>query len=360
VARGAFILDHPPQLAGGRRVVEAEDLDGVAGTGRLELLAAEVVERADPAPCVAGHDRVADLERAAMDEHRRDGPAADVEARLDDRAGRLRRRVRGEHELGVGDEQHLLEQVVEVLLLLRRDVGELRGAAPLLGLEALAREVAAHAVRIRVRDVDFVHGDHDRHLGGARMGDRFPRLRHHAVVCGHDQDGDVGHLRPAGAHGREGFVAGGVEERQLSTVVLDLVGADVLRDPTGLGLDDGALADRVEQRGLPVVDVAHDRHHRRPGLEELVRIVVRIRLLVLLGGVLDRHLALELGGDQLDRLVGERLGDGDHLPKAHHDLDDLGDRLTERRGQLLDGDARLDGNRARRLDDLTRLLRPLG
>ena len=49
--------------------------------------------------------------------------------------------------------------------------------------------------------------------------------------------------------------------------VLDLVGADVLGDAAGLARDDVGLADGVEQRGLAVVDVAHDGDHRRTRLE---------------------------------------------------------------------------------------------
>ena len=140
-------LDDAAELAGGRRLVEAEDLDRVARLRLLELVALVVVERAHLAPGVAGDDRVADLERAALDEHRRDRAAADVEPRLDDRAGRPRVRVRLQVELGVGDEQHLLEQLVEARLLLRRDAGDLRVAAPLLGLEPLGRELARARAR---------------------------------------------------------------------------------------------------------------------------------------------------------------------------------------------------------------------
>ena len=172
-ARGALVLDHFRVLARGRRMVEAEDLDRVARCRLLDLLAAEVVERAHLAPGVAGDDRVADAERAAVDEHRRDRAAADVQARLDDRAGGLGLRVGGQLELGVGNEQHLLEQVVEALALLGGDERELRRAAPLLGLELLGRELGAHAVDVRVGQVDLVHGDDDRHLGRARVRDRL-------------------------------------------------------------------------------------------------------------------------------------------------------------------------------------------
>src|SRR5581483_11368674 len=86
LARAALVLDDARQLAGGRRTVEAEDLDGLAGMRFLDALAAVVVERTHAAPGVPGDDRVADPERAAVDEHRRHRAAADVEARLDDRA----------------------------------------------------------------------------------------------------------------------------------------------------------------------------------------------------------------------------------------------------------------------------------
>ena len=85
MARLALVLDDAGVLAGRRRLVEAEDLDRRARARLLHLLAAEVEERAHLAPGVAGDDRVAHPQRAARDEHRRDGAAADVEAALDDR-----------------------------------------------------------------------------------------------------------------------------------------------------------------------------------------------------------------------------------------------------------------------------------
>ena len=81
-----LVLDHASQLAGRRRLVEAEDLDRVSRPGVLHLVAAEVVEGAHLAPSVSGDDRVADAERAAVDEHRCYRTAADVESRFDDRA----------------------------------------------------------------------------------------------------------------------------------------------------------------------------------------------------------------------------------------------------------------------------------
>ena len=75
-----------------------------------------------------------------------------------------------------------------------------------------------------------------------------------------------------------------------------------------------------------------------------------IWLLLVVGGVLDRHLALDLGGDQLDLLVGERLRGRPHLAEAHQDLDDLRHLHAERGGEVLDGDAGLDRDRSGRLN----------
>ena len=126
----------PSSPAGGGRS-KPRISTGSPGLGLLHLLAAVVVERADLAGGVARDDRVADAQRAALDEHRRDGAAPDVESRLDDRTGRLGLRVRAKVELGVRDEQHLLEQLLEARLLLRGDLGELRRRRPSPRAEAL-------------------------------------------------------------------------------------------------------------------------------------------------------------------------------------------------------------------------------
>ena len=153
-------------------------------------------------------------------------------------------------------------------------------------------ELLAHLLRVGLGLVDLVDGDDDRNLGGARVVDRLDRLRHDAVVGGDDEHGDVRHLGAAGAQRGERLVARRVEERDPPAVVVDLVGADVLRDAAGLGLDDRALADRVEQRRLAVVDVAHDRDDRRPGRQIVGVVLVDLGLELLLVGVLDLDLAL--------------------------------------------------------------------
>ena len=79
-------------------------------------------------------------------------------------------------------------------------------------------------------------------------------------------------LRAAHPHRGERLVTGRVDERDRAVVVAHLVRTDVLRDAAGLAAHDVGVTDRVEQRGLAVVDVTHDGDDRRARLEQ--RLVV--------------------------------------------------------------------------------------
>ena len=131
---------------------------------------------------------------------------------------------------------------------------------------------------------------------------------------------------------------------------VDLVSADVLGDAAGLAGRDVRLADAVEEQGLAVVDVAHHGDHGRPRPEVLLALffivleVLRLELsLLLLTRVDEADARPELGGEQLDHVVGERLGGRDHLTLQEEEPDDvaggaveLGAELTRRRAPLHD------------------------
>ncbi len=86
LARAALVLDHAHVLAGLGDAVEAEHLDGLAGQRALELVADEVVHRAHAPEVRARDERIADPQRAALDQDRHDRSAAGVELGLDHRA----------------------------------------------------------------------------------------------------------------------------------------------------------------------------------------------------------------------------------------------------------------------------------
>ena len=106
-------------------------------------------------------------------------------------------------------------------------------------------------------------------FGGARVIDRFDRLRHDAVIGSNDQHDDIGRLGAASAHGSEGFMARRIDEGNETAGGRNLVGADMLGDAARFARHDIGLADGVEQRGLAVIDMAHDGDDRRARLKRL-------------------------------------------------------------------------------------------
>ncbi len=157
--------------------------------------------------------------------------------------------------------------------------------------------------------------------------------------------------RASRAHLRERLVTRRVDERDGASVLDDLVRADVLRDATGLARDHVCGADAVEQRRLAVVDVAHHGHDRRTRLLERIVVVIvteqRLQLeLGLLAGLDEQDLGAERLTDQLDHLVGERLGAGDHLSRVEQQPHQVGSRAVQLGRELLDRAAALDDDLA--------------
>ena len=203
----------------------------------------------------------------------------------------------------------------------------------------MVAELLLDALGVRIRLVDLVHRDEDRHLRGPGMVDRLDGLRHDAVVGRDDEDDEVGHLGAAGAHGGEGLVTRRVEEGHPAPGDVDGVGADVLGDAARLPGGHVGGTDGVEKRRLAVVDMAHQGHHRRAGRPPLRRgtcLLLRLeRLLDVEGDVL--HLVLEFAGHQRRRVVVEHLVDGGHHAHVEQLLEHLARLDAHRLGQI--GDA---------------------
>ena len=79
------------------------------------------------------------------------------------------------------------------------------------------------------------------------MSNSLACLRHHAIIGRHHQHNNVSNLSATRPHGREGFVAWGVQEDNLALGRLDLIGTDMLRDTAGLGGLDICRPNSVEQ-----------------------------------------------------------------------------------------------------------------
>ena len=341
--RLALVGDHEqrvPRLGDAR---ESQDLHGVRGARAGDLLAAVAEHRAH-APRVGAYDHgVPLLERAGLDERGGDGTTAAVEPTFhDDPAG-------GAVGIGLqledlGLQRRHLEELRDAIAPLRRGGHEDGLSAPVLRHQPQIRQLALHAIGLRSRLVDLVHGHQDGHIGGLGVIHRFDRLGHDSVVGRDHEDDDVGCLSPTRAHGGERLVARRVEEGDLPVGGIDLVGAYVLRDASRLALRHLGGPDGIQQRGLAVVDVTHDRDHGRPQAQ-LARIDV----------LLFENVAFERADLDVEmELVGGELGRGgvEHLVHRGHDAQ-LEQRLDHLAGFPAHGGGELaHRHRFRNLDEL--------
>src|SRR5204863_8367931 len=85
LASTGFALDHRDAVARFRRAVEAEHLDRNRRSRFMDRDADIADQGADAAPFSAGHHDVADLQRAALDQHGCDRTTAAIELGLDHR-----------------------------------------------------------------------------------------------------------------------------------------------------------------------------------------------------------------------------------------------------------------------------------
>ena len=341
LAGARFVLYHRQGVARGRHAGQAQHLDRHGGTGLLHPLALVVDERADLARFRADHEDIADLQRAAIDQHGGDRAPSLVQLRLDH--GTLGVAV------GIGGKLHqfrlqrdLLDQLVEVGLLEGGDLHVLDVAAHVLDHDLVLQQALAHTLGLGPVLVDLVDRHDHRHAGRLRMADRLDRLGHQAVVGGHHQHDDVGDIGTAHPHFGERLVARRIEYSDVMAARVDLIGTNMLGDAAGLARHHVGPAQRIEQRGLAVVDMAHNRDHRRARLQRVLRIVlarhnidVGVRnapdavtelLDQQLGGVRidglvdgDHHVHLEQGLHQVRALFGHAVGEFGHRDRLRHD-----------------------------------------
>ena len=194
---------------------------------------------------------------------------------------------------------------------------------PVFRDEPVFRELLLHPGGVGARLIYLVDGHQNRNIGIFRMVDGLNGLGHDPVIGGHHQHHHIGYVGPPRPHRREGFMSRRIQKDHAASGELcrgiprqfHFMGTDMLGDaPDFLG-DDLGVPDGVQERGLAVIHMAHDRDHGWPGAE--------------LGRVLNfgdnlfhlyrdhLHIKTELDGDLLDQLGLQVLVDGSHDPHLH-------------------------------------------
>ena len=249
------------------------------------------------------NDNITHPQRAAPDEDRRERTAPLVELGFDHAAFGGAVRIGFQFEQ-FGLKLDFLDQRIETGFLECGDFDILHIARHFLDDDFILQQRLAHFLRIGFGLVTFGDRDDHRHARCLGMVDRFDRLRLDAVIGGHDQHDDVGDVRAALAHVDKGFVARRVEERDLCPVLhRHLIGADMLGDPARFTAHDIGPAQGIEQRGLAMIDMAHDRDDRGPRHERVFGIDVVCHIDVDIAFGHARDIVAEVGDEQLCRIL---------------------------------------------------------
>ena len=337
LARLALALDHQQLVPRIRRTRQTQDHNRNGGPGGVDRFAGLVEQRPHPPELLADEQGIAEFERAAQHQHRRDRTATLFETRLDHVAGGEPARGRGQFE-HLGLQQNAVEQRIDALTGACRHFDKLVLTAPFLRNDAVFREFLFHLLRIRLRFVHLVEGDDDGRLCRLRMLDRLDGLWHDTVVGADHQDHDVRDLRAAGAHGAERRMAGCVEERHHPLRRLDVIRADVLGDAARLAGGHLRPTDVIEQRCLAVIDVTHHGHHGWPwhDLERRIGLALQV---VLDDVFLAQYRRMpHLLDHENGRVLLDHLVDGRHHAHVHERLDDLGGLHGHFLREFADGD----------------------
>ena len=167
------------------------------------------------------------------------------------------------------------------------------------------------------------------------MVDGLLGLGHDAVVGSNDNDGNVRYLCTTGTHGGKRFVTGSVEECNVASILqFHVVRTDVLCNTSGFTGNHVGLADVVQQRGLTVVYVTHNRYNRSAGQQVFLVVFNHINGLANLGADIF-CLEAELLSDNVNGFGVHTLVDADHDTNAHASGDNLCYRYIHHGGQFV-------------------------
>ena len=342
---GFLLRAHDVELVAGLGcTVKSEQGGGMCRTYIGDALAALVEEGLYAAVvCTCNHD-VALMEGTVADKYGSYITASLVKRRLDDGSRSITVGVRLEFQ-HVGFEEDFLEEFVDSDALFGRNVLALVLAAPLFHKEVHGRQGGLDGIGICSGLVNLVDGKDDRYSCSHGMVNGLFGLRHDVVVGSDDDDGDVRHLCTACTHGCEGFVTGGIEEGDFTSVLqTHVVGTDMLGDASGLAGNDVGIADMVEKRCLTVVDVTHDGDNGS-ALHKVLLTVFGFH-----DGLADFctdefSSESELIGHEVNGFLVKTLVDADHDADAHACTDDLG------HGHIHHGSQFVGRNEFRKLED---------
>src|SRR6056297_662335 len=110
--------------------------------------------------------------------------------------------------------------------------------------------------------VNLINGNNNWYVGCLGMINSLYGLIHDTIISCNYKDNNISYLGPSGTHFCKGFMSGGIQVDNRMAVKIDMIGSDMLCNPSGFTIDNVRFANAVQQRGLTMVNMAHNSYNR--------------------------------------------------------------------------------------------------
>ena len=194
-------------------------------------------------------------------------------------------------------------------------------------------EFLPNPLQVRFGLVYLVNRNDNRHFSGLRMIDSFDGLRHNTIIGCNNEDNNIGDLCTPSPKRSKCLMAGRIEKCNVLPLQGDFIRSYMLCDAACFSFSYFCLPYSIKQRGLTVVDMAHNGNHRRPEDEVLPffdKLANDIHLLC--RGEFD--LDAEMVSNEHGRIRIDRLVDGRHISHLHELLYHFRYFMTDSIGKL--------------------------
>mmetsp|Transcript_25255 Transcript_25255/g.32349 ORF Transcript_25255/g.32349 Transcript_25255/m.32349 type:complete len:237 (-) Transcript_25255:202-912(-) len=203
----------------------------------------------------------------------------------------------------------------------------------------MLEQISQHAAGISFRQIHLVDGNNDRNFRRLGVFDRLNGLRHDGVIGSDHENNNVSDIRAAGTHRRECCVTRCVEEADLvARLQLNLIGADMLGDAAGFASNNICRAQRVQKRGLTMVNVTHNGHDWW-AVREIFWIVFdtfKTNFHIGFRHAFDgmaKFFGNQFGGVSIDNVIRAQ-----HFTLLHHEFHDIAHAFFHPASKILQGD----------------------
>ena len=337
-ASALLIFNHGEVIASTRYAAKAQHFDRGRWASFLHLLAL-VIDQSPHTPAFrANHESIAALQCAARHQHSGDRTAALIKLSLNHGCIGIAIRTRFQFKQ-FSLQIDRIEQRIKPSALGRRDLDILNLARHFLDDHFMLKQTAADIVGIGLWLIHFVDRNNHRHASSLCVADRFDGLRHDAIIGGHHKNNDIGDIGTASAHLAKSSVARRIEEcDRIAALSFELIATDMLGNPASLALSDIGTAQSIKQAGFAVIDMAHDRNHRRARFQRLFWIVISGGDNINVAFRDASDIVAKLFDQQFSCISINRLIDGDHHIEIEQRLHQISALFAHPFGQLLNGD----------------------